>query len=69
MQPVAILLGLFGLAFFSLASAYYLRNRRIALEARERLRQASTADVDAVRPEGSPRAETEGNRVARRGGD
>jgi len=54
MQTVAIVLGLFALVFFTFASAYYIRNRRIALAARERQRQAPAARggaVQTVRPE------------------
>lgn len=40
MQVVAIILALFVLAFATFSTAYYVRNRRIAMAARERERQA-----------------------------
>jgi hypothetical protein len=37
LQAAAVVLGLLVLGFFAFASAYYFRNRRIALASRERL--------------------------------
>jgi hypothetical protein len=39
LQAAAIVVGLVGLGFFAFATAYYFRNRRIALAARERLNE------------------------------
>ncbi len=46
-QVAAILLALFVLAFAAFSTAYYVRNRRIALAARERERQTLASGAGA----------------------
>jgi hypothetical protein len=53
MQAVAILLAFFVLAFAAFSTAYYVRNRRIALAARERERQARVLGAGAGAGQGA----------------
>jgi len=69
MQVGAVALGLCALALFAFAGAYYLRNRRIALAARERHPEAAVGVKGAgvlrprtERPEKEGRQEREGSR-------
>jgi hypothetical protein len=59
LQTAAVIVGLLVLGFFAFATAYYFRNRRIALAARERLNEEggpapTSADANGSESHGSP---------------